>query len=867
MALENSRLLAASLTAAVLGVSCSTPTEAPPSAPPTDNPAAAPGATGVAPTAQDPQTPDQRLRAERERALVDNYLRVARELRRNGDLGAARFELLRAKELAPANPDVLALLASVQAELGEPSGRITTLAQEQARREQIGNERMRADVSTKLQSAQQLMGDRNYAGALEQLRTAQLTIDIRPEMEWGGLAQQVQNMRTEAERLYDDQQRQSQAELNARQAEELRRRYAEQEARKRAHVGALLQQSQVAFELRQFQRSQELAQRALELEPNNGVAYEMHNAAMKAARDTATDDYIRQHALQMRKMLESDEELKTPQTDVLVMDAETWERASGRAAARAGTTVRDPQDEAVREAVRTTQVGRLTYTEETGDFNEVIKNLNLITGVQIITTPQAREIIASEGLKLQIELTSSMTLENFLNHMVGRSANLAWTVRNGVVVIGNKSEAAGTITNQLYPVKDLIFKQTQFLPPRIRDIPGEATDDTPRAGSEGDEPVAGIELADLVTTLKEASDPKYWETEGVEIRPEDTGFLSVKASPEMQTRIASLLSDMRQHQTPIVTVDSKFLTISRNFLQEIGVDFRGLGGSGNKGDVVTLDDVTNGLVNNSSRGLDNGGTGDPAANPLAGAFYNDGGDGDIRARTENYFTTDLGRVLSPTGGLTAGWTLLDDTQLQVILRAVEKRQDGEVVNSQILSVVNKGRGHVAVINQTAYVRDFDVEVAQAAFIADPKVDVIQDGIVLDVSPTILFDRKYIILNLNPTVAELQRPIPTFTTSLAGSTLPVTLQLPNLTVTNFSTTVRVPDGGSVLLGGLRQVLTRERRAEVPLLARLPLIAFLFKQEGTVDENRSLMVMVRAQITDVVQDGNRMIPPAGAAAAMR
>nr|MBP8299171.1 hypothetical protein [Planctomycetota bacterium] len=181
--------------------------------------------------------------------------------------------------------------------------------------------------------------------------------------------------------------------------------------------------------------------------------------------------------------------------------------------------------------------------------------------------------------------------------------------------------------------------------------------------------------------------------------------------------------------------------------------------------------------------------------------------------------------------------------------------DVEMVNSQILSVLNRERGHVAVINQTAYVRDFDVEVAQAAFIADPKVDVIQDGIVLDVQPVIQHDRKYIILNLNPTVAELTRPIPTFTTSLAGSTLPVTLQLPNLTVTNFSTTAKVPDGGTVLLGGLRQTLTKERRAEVPLLARLPLISFLFKQEGSADENRSLMVMVRAQITDVVDQMKR------------
>ena len=128
----------------------------------------------------------------------------------------------------------------------------------------------------------------------------------------------------------------------------------------------------------------------------------------------------------------------------------------------------------------------------------------------------------------------------------------------------------------------------------------------------------------------------------------------------------------------------------------------------------------------------------------------------------------------------------------MILRAIEKQEDAEVVNSQILTVVNNERGHVAVINQTAYVRDFDVEVAQASFIADPKVDVIQDGIVLDVQPIIKYDRKYITMQSLPRpVAELQRPIPTFTTSLAGSTLPVTMQLPNLTVTSFATTVTVP----------------------------------------------------------------------------
>jgi hypothetical protein len=43
------------------------------------------------------------------------------------------------------------------------------------------------------------------------------------------------------------------------------------------------------------------------------------------------------------------------------------------------------------------------------------------------------------------------------------------------------------------------------------------------------------------------------------------------------------------------------------------------------------------------------------------------------------------------------------------------------------------RAHVAFLQQQAYIRDFDAEIAAASFIADPKVDVLQSGTVLDVT--------------------------------------------------------------------------------------------------------------------------------------
>lgn len=855
MALEHSRLLAASLTAAVLGASCSTSGE---SSTPSANQDATSARTPVAqPETQDPQNLEAQVQRERNKALVDNYLQAAQTLRRNGDLAAAKLELLKAKEYAPANPEVLSLLSAVQAELGEPIGTQVSWSEEQLRLRTIGEERARSDVQSAMQRAKDHVEAKRYTLAIEDLRVAALVIEAKNDMNWGDLPAQVQAMQSDASSRYDEAQRQDQAKLNAQLQEVNRRREAEAYARKVDRVEGYLLKAQEEFSAKHFEAARDLAQKAHDLMPEHQLAQDMLAAARKAARQGDSDAWYQQRAIEIRKMLEAQEELKNPQTEVLVTNEAVWEKAQKRGSISGQSVAISPEDAKVTEKVQTKTVGPLSFNADTGNYVEVLKVLQAVTEVQILVTPAARTKI-DEGPKFEGSLSGNETLENVLNALVYRNPNLSWRVKHGLVVVGDSAEGLGDAVTEIYSVRDILLERTDFLPPTIMSIPGDTPDETPRSGSEKEEkrpamlPATLVELLKAATGPKSKDDQKIWEQDGNKMDVEETGLLIVTAPATVQKSIAAALRDMRRFQTSIVTIDSKFLTISRNFLQEVGIDFRGLGGSGNKGDIVTLDDSTNGLVNNTSRGQDNGGTGDPAANPLAGAFFNDGGDGDLRARTENYFSTDLGKALSPTGGLTAGWTLIDDLQLNMILRAVEKRSDAEVVNSQILSIVNNGRGHVAVINQTSYVRDFDVEVAQAAFIADPKVDVIQDGLVLDVLPIILNDRKYILLNLTPTVAELQRPIPTFTTSLAGSTLPVTIQLPDLTVTQFATTVKVPDGGTVLLGGLRQVLTKERRAEIPLLASLPLLSLLFKQEGSADENRNLMVMVRAQVTDVIEE---------------
>lgn len=69
------------------------------------------------------------------------------------------------------------------------------------------------------------------------------------------------------------------------------------------------------------------------------------------------------------------------------------------------------------------------------------------------------------------------------------------------------------------------------------------------------------------------------------------------------------------------------------------------------------------------------------------------------------------------------------------------------------------RGHIAFLNQQAYIRDYDVEVAQAAFIADPKVDALTSGTVLDVTVAGVYEIRTIVKAYRYALRDLTRQDP------------------------------------------------------------------------------------------------------------
>ena len=744
---------------------------------------------------QQPQGPGNQapgdLDSQRRAALVDKYLADARDMESQGQLEAALEQLRKAKDLEPGNREVIRRLQSVSEQLDVDAG---TTSDTLIERVKVAEQRRRAQVQENLQRGRVAMEQKAFKLAEQEFRAAVLTIEAGDPINWEGLDLQARNMLAEAEQAAALQRRRQIEEESKAFEARAREQQEQQRIARIAQVQDLLQRSLDAFEREQFDASRDLAEAALQLDTANPVAFDLVQAANKAARYQSNQRYIYEKGKELRRHLEESERMKIPQSELLELDTELWARAKGRRQSTLPVAQVDELDQAMIEKVATSTVRLLTFEGDNAEYPKVLRTLESSTGVPIIVTPAAQEAIDSEAPLFEIELAGIVTLENFLDQMMRSSESLTWTVKNGVVQVTTIEEAgAGNITHS-YSVRDLIFERTDFLPPKIDDLPGEGgvgLDEVKRTGGEAEERIPFVAIDVLEENIRAATNPNYWDEEFGTLRVLETGYLLVNASDDMHRRVTGVLNDMRSFAGNVVSIDSKFLTITRNFLQEVGVDFRGLGGAGNTGSNATLDDITNGLDDNASRGLDNGGTGDPAANPSAGAFFNDGGDGDVRTRTENFFANSLGEALSSNGGITAALTILDDFEIQSILKAVEKQEDVELVNSQILSLLSNQRGHVAVINQTAFVRDFDVEVASASFIADPKVDVVQDGVVLDVRPVVRYDRKAINLTLKPTVAELALPIPTFTSSLAGGTLPVVLQLPELTVTSFATTTTSP----------------------------------------------------------------------------
>ncbi|MFN0009000.1 MAG: hypothetical protein ACKVXR_13950 [Planctomycetota bacterium] len=747
------------------------------------------------------------------------------------------------------------LRAEALAMRGDPTARQKTIAEEMTERQELRIQQLKAETQDSLRKAKLAIARSDYAGAIAELEIANNLVRYAPfSIEWQGLDVEAKTL-LESARASRATAEQAAEEAGQRRAyESLQAEEQASRQRKEAAVASTLERAIAAFRAGDYDEAETIAKAALEKDPRNSQAVEVRDAAFRAGRTKVREEYVRQKNEQFRRWQESIKEMQIPYIQVITPpDAERWHEITELRSKRRGLDLSQkiPESEkALRDQLQTTAV-QMPEVKDEESLTQVMDVLRTITGLPIVVDPAAENATATSGTVFNFNFENRLTAEQALNLITKMAGeDVTWTVRHDAVLVTTREKARGKPIIVNHDVQDIVFGLTDFLGPRIDQLRLlDKMQDEDGGGPFGAvlERKKMIEPTDLATLIQENVAVGTWQDEGVSIDVHE-GYILINHVPAVQEQVRFFLEDLRRFGSSLVTIESKFMTVGSNWIQEIGVDFRGL-------DDQDVNDVTNGLEDMASRGLDNGGTGTEGSNasghPSAGIFYDDGGDGDFRGTTQNYFGKALGDALGVAGGLTFQLAYLSNLDLSVILRAVEKSSTFELVNDQVLSVHNTQRAYVQVINQRAYIQDFDVEVAQFQAVADPQINVLHEGVVLDVRPTIHTDRRTLTLEIQPTVAKVVA-LRSFSSTLGGNTSPVEFQLPELQVQSVFTTATIPDGGSLLLGGLSNVRNIERRAEVPWFAKIPLVGFFFKQEGYSDENKSLLILIRARITDVREE---------------
>jgi type II secretory pathway component GspD/PulD (secretin)/tetratricopeptide (TPR) repeat protein len=812
----------------------------------TTQPAAStPGTTPAAAAPQGQDVPDQRRAT-----LIAESLREAEralELKLWQDAARIAGQVL---DLEPSNQRAREILFTAQDLLGGQQPSVAREAQDRELLVRVGAERDRDRARHEMGMGDAAMEAGRFGDAVEAYQRGLLVLRYSVYFQPGNdLEREIERKLSEAQlaqvRAEQDVEERRRAASRAQLEEEENRLRIQRQAR----VKRLLDQANTDFQLNNFAAAVRNLEMALADDPTNANARALHELATRARHDQAIELLRQDWKAEWAKTFDDLRTSDVPQSTTVEYDMERWAQIAGRGPITftPPEELESPEERAIFAKLRSTVVDHRFAEATVQDWAAYYGNL---TGVTFVVSKEVAEL-DPETTRLRDFSLPNASVEQALN-VIRSLTNVHWKVESGMVRLVTAEKAGGRVYVSHYPVGDLV-RGVADRPGRSLKLTVPGEDSGTDFGDEEEPKPTVVDTSRLETMIRENVAVGSWEG-GDGLLTIQKDVLIVRNTREAHEAVQKLLSELRQAVGILVDIEARFLRVEDSFLEDVGVDFRGLGdqssggipgrGLERKGDRSGFRFDDYGQPQQTSAAA----PGEIGTGAEPGMFYDDGNDGDIAGRTEHLFDSTLGGgdgELDNAGGLAVQYTYLDDTELELILRAVEKRQRSEIITAPRLLVHNNTRANMSVLRHTSYIRDFEVEIAQSAAVANPVVDVVRDGVVLDVRPVVSSDRRYITMELRPTVMELQLPIPNFVTTL-GVGQPISIQLPRATLQQVRTTVTMPDGATVMLGGMKLAEKTNQVSGVPILKDLPGLSFLFSRKGTFVQNKKVLILVRAQV---------------------
>ncbi|MBL9081372.1 MAG: hypothetical protein JNK76_06170 [Planctomycetales bacterium] len=403
----------------------------------------------------------------------------------------------------------------------------------------------------------------------------------------------------------------------------------------------------------------------------------------------------------------------------------------------------------------------------------------------------------------------------------------------------------------------------------------------------------------LIELMTSTIEPETWREAGGtqgEVRPHhSTLSLVITQTQAVHEQIEDLLNQLRQLQDLQVTIEVRFIQLRDDFYEQIGIDFDmdindnadvpfQIFGRPNRNDAATQ---TNGANFTAANALQK-----DSANPPRDVQDRDAGqsvtvgmsapgvfssDLDIPV-TQNSLVTASGALsaipgvqlangLAP-GGMQTGFAILSDLEAYFFIQAVQDDNRSNVLEAPKVTMFNGQQAFVSDTQQRPFVVSVIPVVGDFAAAQQPVIVVLNEGTSLSVQAVVSNDRRFVRLTMVPFFSQIG-DVDTFTfegtesssQSSSAVTGPgtteddqaeevtrsgTTVQLPTFAFQTVTTTVSVPDGGTVLLGGIKRMTEVRRENGVPLLNKLPYVNRLFENVTIGKSSTSLMMMVTPRI---------------------
>ena len=381
--------------------------------------------------------------------------------------------------------------------------------------------------------------------------------------------------------------------------------------------------------LRNEQRYAEMeivANRAVEMAPDEPVAQQIWENARFIRRTILNQDIakmteegvfngfadVRQSAGEALRDMQSPMSYGTNWGDLV----------KGRAGSSDGRSRRTAKELEIQQKLRT----QILPNYNNAALADVVESLSELTGVNIYLDPRG---LGQEGVRsdtpVNLDLGQEISLESALN-LILEPLHLTYMIKNEVLKVTSEQLRDGDLTVEVYNVADLVVPIPNFVPsnnmglqglindayealPNVRRggsgpvtyVPGQMPVDAgvpanpnvlqqplgsgaPSAGaaplSAGPGGLGGAAAADfdsLIDLIVSTVEHESWMENGTgdgEIQPFPTNLsLVISQTQRVHEQIADLLEQLRRLQDLQVTIEVRFIRLTDNFFERIGIDF------------------------------------------------------------------------------------------------------------------------------------------------------------------------------------------------------------------------------------------------------------------------------------------------------